>query len=530
MIIMSTQKSLSILLLIVGLMIGSGGGYFIVSSTFQPKIEGYEAQVTDLTSEVSSLTSTVAELETENSNYETQVHTLESEVSTLETQISTLETQVSALETQISDLESELDKAGDTISNYEEQVSELEEQVSELKSQISFFRSILERQYESTPIQIGITATSTEMLLEVQAVGAIAEDDINSYCKMKGYPFTFEFVIKNNYGEAVEAVGTTREFNEMGIKLIVGHGSSSQCDLSLNYVTRNDMLMLSPSADARFLAIPDDNLFRTCPTDLVQAQALAASLASWGIEAVIVIQRGDEWGDGIYKAFKDEFEARGGIIFERIRYDPDIPTFGGTLNRAEDAAKEATTEYGEDGVAIQIISLDEAATMLEIVQSFPTIYNLYWFGTDSTTKSAKLFGATPTEADHLKLFGPEVAQEDNTIYRKFKETYSAITGQTPDFYTSAMYDACWLYALSIIRTWTTETPQVMQALPEVAVDYYGASGWCRLNEDGDRYAVDYEIWGYGLEDGRLIEVKYGYYDITDGQVTWYANTGITPPG
>ncbi len=511
------------MLLIVGLAIGGGGGYFFLSSTYQPKIEEYEAQVTDLTSEVSSLTSTVAELETENSNYETQVSDLENEVSALNITITVCRAFSSALERRISGLESKLDEAEDAISDYEEQVSEL-------KSQISFFRSILERQYESTPIQIGITATSTEVLLEVQAVGAIAEDDINNYCKKQEYPFTFEFIIKNNYGEAVEAVGNTREFNEMGIKLIVGHGSSSQCDLSLNYATRNDMLMLSPSADARLLAIPDDNLFRTCPTDLVQAPALAASLDSWGIEAAIVIQRGDEWGDGIYKAFKDEFEARGGVVFERIRYDPDIPTFGGTLNGAEDAAKEAIAEYGEGGVAIQIISLDEAAKMLEIVQSFPTIYNLYWFGTDSTTKYAKLFEFTPTEADHLKLFGPVVAQEDNTIYRKFRETYSAITGQIPDFYTLAMYDACWLYALSIFRTWTAEAPQVKQALPEVAEDYYGASGWCRLNEDGDRYAVDYEIWGYGLEDGKLIEVKYGYYDITDGQVTWYANTGITPLG
>jgi len=102
-------------------------------------------------------------------------------------------------------------------------------------------------------------------------------------------------------------------------------------------------------------------------------------------------------------------------------------------------------------------------------------------------------------------------------------------GQEPDFYTSAMYDACWLYALSIIKTWTSETSFLKQELPRVAENYYGASGWLRLNEDGDRYAVDYEIWGYGLDDGQVINIVYGYYDAIDGQLTWFEDTGINPP-
>ncbi len=93
-----------------------------------------------------------------------------------------------------------------------------------------------------------------------------------------------------------------------------------------------------------------------------------------------------------------------------------------------------------------------------------------------------------------------------------------------------MYDACWLYALSIIEAWTTDTTFVKQALPIVAEDYQGASGLCRFDVYGDRYSVDYRVWGYGLKDGQVTAVDYGYYDSSDGRVTWYTEKGINPPG
>lgn len=63
---MSSQgkfSSTTIALLIVGLVIGAGGGYFFASSSLQTKIDDYETQVTDLNSEVSSLEMEVERLE-----------------------------------------------------------------------------------------------------------------------------------------------------------------------------------------------------------------------------------------------------------------------------------------------------------------------------------------------------------------------------------------------------------------------------------------------------------------------------------
>jgi hypothetical protein len=67
-------------------------------------------------------------------------------------------------------------------------------------------------------------------------------------------------------------------------------------------------------------------------------------------------------------------------------------------------------------------------------------------------------------------------------------------------------------------------------LADIAEDYVGASGSCRMNEYGDRLDVDHEIGGYSLDDGQLEITRYGYYDVDTGQVSWYSDVGIDPPG
>jgi hypothetical protein len=59
-------------------------------------------------------------------------------------------------------------------------------------------------------------------------------------------------------------------------------------------------------------------------------------------------------------------------------------------------------------------------------------------------------------------------------------------------------------------------------IPDVASRYFGYSGWCLLNDAGDRAESDYDIWGYGYDDetGEPTIKKYGLYDSLTGQVTW----------
>jgi len=525
---MGSVSKISVILLIVGLAIGGGGGYVLSSNSMQSRIDEYEVEISDLMSEVSSLISTVSDLEAEKSDFETQLSNLEDQISSYEAQVSGLEDQVStlgsqilSLEDEVSDLESELNVGQNIISDYENQIIYLE-------SQISSFRKVLEKYLPET-FTIGVTATSIASLNRVQTVATIAQEDINEYCQNEGLPFTFEFMVLSNFGDPNEAVENTIRFRDMGINLLIGHETNRETSLSLQYVNTHDMLMISPSATAQELAVIGDNLYRTCPTYLAHTFVMAESLANWGIKSVVVLQRGDEWGDSIYNAFKQELEARGGVIFKRIRYEASTTNFGAYMNQAEASALTAVGEYEKDHVAVVLISLDEADNIVNLAKYYSTLYDLYWFGSESTAHNSKLFNSVPTEADKIKIFSPQVTIEENELYAKFAVDYYSVMGQQPDFYSSAMYDACWLYALAIINGWLYETSFVKQGIPIIAENYHGASGWLRLNEEGDRYTVDYKIWGYGQEDGKTIDVVYGYYDALNAQVMWFEDTGINPP-
>ena len=93
----STQ-TLSIVLLIVGLIIGSGGGYFYLSSTLQPKIIDYENQMEHLNTRISTLESENTVLDAEKEEYLELAATLESENTAYELQVSELADDNTALD------------------------------------------------------------------------------------------------------------------------------------------------------------------------------------------------------------------------------------------------------------------------------------------------------------------------------------------------------------------------------------------------------------------------------------------------
>ncbi len=80
-----------------------------------------------------------------------------------------------------------------------------------------------------------------------------------------------------------------------------------------------------------------------------------------------------------------------------------------------------------------------------------------------------------------------------------------------------LLDAGWMLAQAVIETrptWTGNTPgasNVIKVLIDDSSRYFGYSGWCQLDKNGDRVAGDWEIGGYGLSGGSLDYVEYGSY-------------------
>jgi branched-chain amino acid transport system substrate-binding protein len=388
---------------------------------------------------------------------------------------------------------------------------------------------------EPKVVRIGVISSSTPSLTSVKTLMGLAEEDINSYYKSQGRDMTIRFEISDAGGKSEVHLDRIKEFKAEGINIVIGGAWSSQASSSLSYVNENNMLLFSPGSTFLALAIPGDNLFRLCPDDTVQGLVMSEVLWSWGVKAIIVIQRGDVWADGIYDVLSQNFSRMGGVIMERVRYDPTNPDFRECLKLADEGAQEAINLYGVDHVAVEVLGLHEVADLATMAKDYPTIYGLYWFGSDGTALNIALSVNAPEEADHLKIFSTLTAPVESQSIETLRDRYQSSSGRTLDayqaeFYAANWYDAAWICAKAVLEAGTTDTDKVKEVLPRVADNNY-ATGLCRLNPAGDRETADYIIWGYGLVNGRCEDTMYGLYDGLKGEVTWYTETlRFSPPG
>jgi branched-chain amino acid transport system substrate-binding protein len=373
-------------------------------------------------------------------------------------------------------------------------------------------------------IQLGyISSTTTGLETAVPLVEDILTVDYNAYLDKLGMDTTVEFLIDDATGQAAVHLEKVQGYKSMDINVFIGGGWSSQAQAALSYCNDNDMLMWSSSSTSPLLAIADDNLYRMCPDDTIQAPAIAEMLWSAGIEAVILIQRGDAWADGIYNYLEPAYTAKGGVILEKIRYAGEATEFANYLQTAEDIAEDAVAEYGEGHVGVEIISFSEFVVMMSQAQDFPTVYDLTWFGSDGTTLSQQACDDAPEQVEHLKVHSTYAAPADSDKFNDLYERYFALVAQPFGYYSACSYDIGWVLVESMMNTQSLDATVLIPVQHRTAYNNFGASGWNQLNEDGDRYGSNYQIWSYKYDGDVVIPYVSGLFDGITGQVTWYVD-------
>src|SRR4030042_1186086 len=289
-------------------------------------------------------------------------------------------------------------------------------------------------------VKIGYISSTTVGLEPAPAlVQELMAKDYNAYAAKLGYDVEFQYLIDDATGQGAVHLEKVQGFKSMDINVFIGGGWTSQASAALSYVNDNDMLMWSASSTSPLLAILDDNLYRMCPDDTVQAPAISRMIQSMGVKYVVVIQRGDAWADGIWNFFQPHFEANGGVILERIRYAGEATEFANYLQQAEDKVSAAVAQYGAEMVGIEIISFQEAVTMVTQAEDFPVIYRLKWFGSDGTSLTQKFLDDAPTQSTHLRIYSTLAAPAESSKYTDLYDRYFATVSQPYGYYTAANY-------------------------------------------------------------------------------------------
>jgi branched-chain amino acid transport system substrate-binding protein len=363
-------------------------------------------------------------------------------------------------------------------------------------------------------VKIGVIYASDATFPGSQPVLETATTDINSYCENLGYDIEFEFIVTSAEANADIHLERVQEFYDQGINLLIGGMWSSQAARSLDFVNENEMILFSPSSTLPSLAIPDDNLYRLTSDDLEQSKAIAAILEDREINSIVVLQIELDVINGVYNSVKYTSNERGIHVFPATIYpygsrDNTGYDFSTYLAEAESTAEDAIT--AGDNVALLILGFHETAGILNQVYDNPTLYpsldSITWYGWQATSNSVIIESEAWDAAAKYELLSTSVAPTRSAKWYEFVDEL----GYDPGFYQACLYDIAWIYAKAVLEASTTNTVNVESMLYDVTDQYYGVTGWCNLNEAGDRSPLDFDIVGFDSVDGWYLAGRYDKY-------------------
>ena len=141
-----------------------------------------------------------------------------------------------------------------------------------------------------------------------------------------------------------------------GADAIMGAASSAVSKLVIDKITGANVIHFSPANTSPDFTTYDDGglYFRTAPSDLLQGKVLADQVLAQGNETAAVLYRQESYGQGLADAFKENFEAAGGVIEPFTAYAVDTENF--------DAEVEAVVAADPD--AVIVIGFAESANIL----------------------------------------------------------------------------------------------------------------------------------------------------------------------
>ncbi|MDH5364577.1 MAG: ABC transporter substrate-binding protein [Dehalococcoidia bacterium] len=368
----------------------------------------------------------------------------------------------------------------------------------------------------SGEIPIGVVSPTDTGMKYYPRLIELVEEEINDYIETLGHDFTVKFYLENAKASPTTALEKIQSLNAMGIKVVLGMTYSSHIKTCYDYVQEQKIIIISDHSTAPELAIPDDYVFRICPDDTLRGPILAKALEDLGIEAVVAIQRGDAWGDGMYESFENSYEALGGVITELIRYAPDAKEFSAEVALANDELLKAIDTYGKEKVAIQMFSFsDESLIILPQAAEYPTMLEVLWFDGERATRVVE----TGDMAITTKWISPVDAPTASPKYVAFGEMFREEFAEDPIPWYANFWDSAWITTLSIIDAASYDTEVLKEVIPRIASQYFGTSGWCNLNEAGDKFS-DYDIQMIKEVEGVIKYVAVGRYTLATGTVEW----------
>ena len=373
-------------------------------------------------------------------------------------------------------------------------------------------------------VTIGVTSSTTVGMSSTRDNIGIAKADINQRMSDEGRGVCFRFHVLDNEGNVSKALENIQSLEDMGINLVIGHGWSSQCLGSLDYVNTHDMLMVSSSSTSVMEPlIQPDNLYRLTTNDEVQGRVLSKLYEEHGEKAVIILYRDDAYGVGLKDVLIDRCNASGISVLGIFAYDPwGSADYEELLTEVEDLLEASIgPDLSLDEIAFQVIAFSESIQILNAADpELPLTWGVDWYGCDGTALSDEIARQAFKNAVSVKLYSTLVAPiYDDPLYLAWAVRYGDMTNLFPGFFSAVQYDIAQILAQAVIDAGSTDTDLVEATMLDIVQDYHGVSGYSTFDVNGDRIGANYDVWIY-MYDGIDSYVQYAYYDLETDSI-WF---------
>src|SRR5207249_6165995 len=367
--------------------------------------------------------------------------------------------------------------------------------------------------------KIGVLATLTGsgFTLGQDTVAAlqIAEEQLEADAISQHGGYHFKFFVRDTQHDPSKALEAIKDLDRRGVQIIIGPQTSSEVAMIKPYADAHNILVISQGSTAHSLAIPEDDIFRLCPDDTLEAKAIVALMSHDGIQTIVPLWRNDAGNNGLHDSVKARFEALGGTVASGFQYEPTTTDF--TL-----AITSIASQVGACGstIAVYLAAFDEVVDIFHAAQSNLTLSTTMWYGSDGVALSAALTGDATAAAfaESVDYPNPIFGLPDSlhSEWQPISDEIEARTGIKPDAFALSTYDALFVIQRALEDVGDLKNFAAFKAAFLSEADAYsGITGSLALNSAGDRANGDFDFWAVRNDTW----VRIGTYDGTSGVIT-----------
>tara|TARA_B100001750_G_scaffold100021_4_gene79194 strand:- start:1031 stop:2287 length:1257 start_codon:yes stop_codon:yes gene_type:complete len=379
---------------------------------------------------------------------------------------------------------------------------------------------------QDDPIRIGVVLSLSGELASVgdhlSSSAQLAAREINAAGGLLGGR-PVELVVRDDRTSPDQAAVVTQQLLDDGVVAIVGSLASSATERTQALTaeaqvpqvsccsTSSRLTEVQGSGDERFL-------FRTAPSDTVQARVLAMVAEEASCTRLAIMHVDDTYGQPFAAGIAQAIGETTVSLSEVVPFTSGRSSYSAEVNTVASANPDcvALVAFPDDGGAI-LRGWNELGSPPPVT----------WIGTDGV-KDPGFPRAAGSDAYVDGVIGTApIVEPDTPSANEFAAAYEITYGERPGIFGGNQYDAVILLALAIQAAGSTDGAAIRDALFRVAnedestdtniisgemaealallaegrdIDFDGASGPVNFDENGD-VTTDYEVWAYDTESG-----------------------------